>query len=70
MAAVLGEDIKVLRKDFEVSRLPRVAAASKAMTGRGRDYPDPAAKTNVHESRPIQQAQLGKGRRARLAKRS
>lgn len=43
MASVLGEDIKVLRKDFEVSRLPRVAAASKAMTGRGRDYPGPAA---------------------------
>lgn len=65
MTDVLGEDIKVLRKGFEVSRPARVAAASKAMTERGRDYPDPAVKTNVHESRPIQQAQLGKGRRAR-----
>jgi len=68
MTDVLGEDIEILRKGIEVSRPPRVAAASKAKTERGRHYPGPAVKTGVHENRPIQQAQPGKGRRARVAK--
>ena len=70
MTDVLGEDVKVLRKGIEVSRPPRVAAASKAMqrTECGRHYPGPTVKTNIHENRLIQQAQPGKGRRAGVAK--
>jgi len=53
MTDVLGEDIKVLRKGFEVSRPPRVAAASKAMIEHGRDYRGPAVETYIRGYEPI-----------------